>query len=191
MDRLIDKIVDSQLKSGVIQEEDIPVYRYGYLLLFEMLLNVVAGIILGVMLGQLAMTFIFWLAYIPLRSYAGGWHASTFFRCFIVSLLSLVMALLITDYSNLSVNQLTFGIDVVCMVLISAMAPVDTKGKPLDEKEKGRYKRITMVILIIHALVFVSVPGLRIMLLYVHVILWVALVVQLVINKIQGMKENS
>lgn len=190
MDRLIERIVEKQLKSGVISEEDIPVYRYGYLLLFEMLLNVIAGVIVGVVLGQLVMTFIFWLAYIPLRSYAGGWHASTFFRCFIVSLLSLAMALLITGYSNLPVNQLTFGIDVVCMVLISAMAPIDTKGKPLDEKEKGRYKRITMVILIIHALISVSVPELRIMLLYVHVILWVALVVQLIINKTQGIKEN-
>lgn len=190
MDRLIEKIVDKQLKNGVISEEDIPVYRYGYLLLFEMLLNIVAGLIVGIMLGQIGIVIAFWLAYIPLRSYAGGWHASTFFRCFMVSLLSLIGALIIVRMDVIDSSGITTCVDAICTALIIILSPIDTQEKPLKDIEKRRYKRITVIILVIHALVSILMVKLRIMLLYVHVVLCMALIVQLVINNTQGMRKR-
>ena len=78
------------------------------------------------------------ITYIPLRSYAGGFHAKTKFRCFIYSNLLVVLVLgLIKFLAGYTYFMLVAGIiGAGCIIFL---APVEDQNKPLDEKEVEVY----------------------------------------------------
>lgn len=72
-ERVSNKLVQSQ-KSNM-REDEVAIYQYGYYLLFEVALNMSLGLICGILLHAVNMVFLFWIIYIPIRKYCGGWHA--------------------------------------------------------------------------------------------------------------------
>lgn len=86
MQNLAQFTADRLADRGVIQEKDVPVYRYGLEAIYSSTLELVSILFLAVIVGNFWQTVAFFLAFIPLRVYAGGYHASTRLRCFLVSL---------------------------------------------------------------------------------------------------------
>ncbi len=80
------KIGDNLVRSNVIKEEDAEIYIYGINQIFVSVLNVSSALIIGLILGMFLESIIFMAAYIPLRSFAGGYHAKTPLRCYFTSL---------------------------------------------------------------------------------------------------------
>ncbi len=191
MHKLINKIVEKQLSDGAIEQKEISIYQYGYLLLFETMMNIVAGIVVGVLFQQLCAVILFWIGYIPLRSYAGGWHASTFFRCFLASNIGLIMAVIVIKNFDIPVNAVSILVDALSIFIIYMCAPVDTKSKPLDVEEKKKYKRMTLIILVTHIVVSILWCEIWEVLICVHVLLTIATITQYVMNKIEGKKETD
>lgn len=50
------------------------------------LINLISTIVIGVIAGNVFESIAFLVFYIPLRSYAGGYHASTPRRCYFISI---------------------------------------------------------------------------------------------------------
>lgn len=78
------------LQQGTSDNDKI-VYLYGLSAGITILENIVITLILGYIFGNLIQTMIFLLSYIPLRSYAGGYHAKTEQVCFIFSTLLIIV----------------------------------------------------------------------------------------------------
>lgn len=95
-ERVSNKLVQSQ-KSNM-REDEVAIYQYGYYLLFEVALNMSLGLICGILLHAVNMVFLFWIIYIPIRKYCGGWHASRDWVCTIISTIVLVIAILWSRY---------------------------------------------------------------------------------------------
>ena len=75
--RLAGKIVNNLVHSGVIKEEDAEIYIYGINQILVAILNLSSALIIGVICGAFFEVAVFMVAYIPLRSFAGGVHANT------------------------------------------------------------------------------------------------------------------
>lgn len=102
--------------------------------------------------------FVFTLIFVPLRSYAGGYHAETRLRCFIQSMLTLALALgtikILTIYRILFIPLSLIA--AALSVVIWRLSPVDTENKRLNKEERGIFRkkaRITLIIEIIAAVV--------------------------------------
>ena len=98
VDGFIDKIVDVQVEKGTILEQDIKIYKYGYLLLYELFLNIVIAVVIGLVTNRLGELLIFLLLYVPLRSFCGGWHADKLWKCTIYSNLMLILLCVTLSY---------------------------------------------------------------------------------------------
>ena len=94
IEKLTNHIVDCQIASGKIKEEEGSVYRYGYTLFFEKLINIAIALIICLITGKWLAVGLFLLAVIPFRSFAGGWHAKEFWQCAILSNLMIVIMLI-------------------------------------------------------------------------------------------------
>lgn len=71
---------------GVIKEQDIDKCRYGLEVFMSSSAEVLSILVLSLFPGNFAETCLFFAAFIPLRIYAGGYHADTRLRCYFVSL---------------------------------------------------------------------------------------------------------
>ena len=78
------KITQRLCEKGIISESDFDLYEYGFNMGITVLLNLISTIVIGVIVGKVFESIAFLVFYIPLRSYAGGYHASTPRRCYFI-----------------------------------------------------------------------------------------------------------
>ena len=72
-------ITDTLWNQGIIQEEDVNKCRYGLDIFISSVLEIVSILIIAAVIGNFFQTLLFFAAFIPLRVYAGGYHAANGF----------------------------------------------------------------------------------------------------------------
>ena len=126
-------------KNGIIESDKKIVVKWGIRNILDTIFNVLTFAIIGLLMKMPLETVIFTLGYIPLRSYAGGYHAKTPFRCWIVSNSILFSALMIVH----CMSDHPFVLLIFALMSITALVilmPVSDIHKPLDNNDKHRYK---------------------------------------------------
>lgn len=78
---LAEKIVRRLRDRQIISKENEELYKYGFNIGLTILINLLSSVLVGVFFGMIFESMIFLMGYIPLRSYAGGYHARTPLRC--------------------------------------------------------------------------------------------------------------
>lgn len=181
------KITDILEKQGIIQSNSREVYEYGLRQLFMSLLNIVTMLLIGAAMGMIFQTIIFTVSYIPLRSYAGGYHASSPKRCWAVSAIMLFGNLFFLRlfpkkfYVYLTILSLIAGIFIIFL------SPVDDANKQLDAKEISVYKLRTILTISIELtiLIFLFVKKIW-QIIIVFEAVWITMLIMLVVGKIKN-----
>lgn len=134
-------------------EEEQSIIEFGISILLSKLLNLVTEIIIGCLFSMLLETIIFLIAFSFLRSYAGGFHASSSSKCYVFSSTTMVVALLIIKYVDNFFANCIFVLLGTSLCLI--FAPVESKNKSLDIIEKSVYRKRTVLTLALILIVLV------------------------------------
>lgn len=93
------KIADRLEHCGIISKSNRTLYECGLRQMFATILNILTMLLIGFIMGLAVPAMIYTIAYIPLRVYAGGYHASTPQRCWAFSAIILWIALCIVKYT--------------------------------------------------------------------------------------------
>jgi len=148
---LSDKIISFFVINDIISDnEDKSIYTYGLELILSAFLNVFIVLIFSLIIGRFIETLVFFLAFIPIRTYAGGYHAKTHLGCFCILMLvySINLALLFFAPQSI-VNICIIGFSSCSFILVAAFAPIEDSNKPLNSIEKTKFKKISIVIVAI------------------------------------------
>ena len=70
--KIVETLINKQSQNEIITNEDEQIYRYGYILLCEVVLNLVIALIIGIVFLKTKEIMFFLCVYIPLRSFCGG-----------------------------------------------------------------------------------------------------------------------
>ncbi|MBR1822835.1 MAG: accessory gene regulator B family protein [Ruminococcus sp.] len=140
------KITEAMAVHGVISAERKTVCSWGMCHILDSLFNLAIFSVIGILCHMLPETAVFTVSYICLRVYAGGFHASTPVRCSVISDIVLIAAL--RDIRFAEQHTTAF---VVCsaaaVTVILILMPVADIRKPLDGRDRRRYRRKGAVIL--------------------------------------------
>lgn len=133
-------LADLMLRENIIQQEDKPIYIFGIKEIFSQICSGLGILVIGFIFGMMWQVVLFTVAYMTLRVYAGGYHAPTQFRCYILSFMMVVAALLLIDRMLLPDYVAIISIAIVggCIYILS---PSEHVNKPLSEGERKTYKR--------------------------------------------------
>lgn len=156
--KIVDALVNKQSQNYAMTDEDEKVYRYGYILLCEVILNFVIALIVGIVFSKIKMVFFFLGVYIPLRSFCGGWHADKIWKCTIISNVILLLQVYglenLINHLSIRMMLLIFFLNMICIFLI---APVETGMKKINYEEKLTYRRKIKLILALHLIVMLII----------------------------------
>lgn len=144
--RLAGKIGNDLVHSSVIKEEDAEIYIYGINQILVSVLNVSSALIIGLIFGVFFEITVFMAAYIPLRSFAGGYHAKTPLRCYIFSVIMLIVVSIGMKYLYMT-EWVYYVVLAAAASVVLILSPVEDRNKPLDETEHKVYKRRTVLIM--------------------------------------------
>ena len=145
LEKLSHKIGDDLVRSGVVKEEDAEVYIYGINQILAYVFNAFSSLIIGLIFGVIFEIIIFMAAYIPLRSFAGGYHAKTPLRCYVFSVITLIVVSIGLKYLHLA-DWVYYAVLVAATLVVLVLFPVEDRNKPLDEIEHRVYKKLTILI---------------------------------------------
>lgn len=173
--RLAGKIGNNLVHSGVIKEEDAEIYIYGINQILTYVLNVSSALIIGLIFDVFTEVAVFMAAYIPLRSFAGGYHAKTPLRCYVFSVIMLIVVSIGLKYLHLA-DWVYYAVLVAATLVVLVLSPVEDRNKPLDEIEQKVYKKRTMNIAAVEVMVclalkFVGYDNLFVAVVYSFVVL--------------------
>jgi accessory gene regulator B len=90
------------IDKGVVKEEERGIYEYGFQIALEVILSMVISILVANLLHMLLEGILFFIVFIPLRSYAGGFHLRQYIPCLILSCLTYTGVLLIVKFAEIS-----------------------------------------------------------------------------------------
>ena len=149
------KLCDHFIETGIIAPENKELYCYGMHQGTVILFNLLTALLIGVMLDSVPEVILYFAAYIPLRIYAGGYHAQTPRRCYFFSVILITAILLAIRFFPISQRICCFGM-VTAFILIFILAPIEDKNKPFTEKEQIFFKKQTIRLLFTETAIFTT-----------------------------------
>ncbi len=143
------EIISKKLvKEKIISAENKELYSYGIRNGLIMMMNLVTVVIIGIILNQVISGIVFMSLYMPLRTFAGGYHARTPERCYVFSVILIFAVLLAMKYVSVSSFICIISVN-ISYIIIALFAPVEDVNKRLDDTEKKVYKKRTVLVIII------------------------------------------
>jgi accessory gene regulator B len=160
MKNLAVKLSEYIIKKGMANEEERTIYEYGFQYALETGLSIFITSIIAIALHMLSEGLLFYLVFIPLRSYAGGLHLNTYWTCLSLSCLTFSIILLIVKFLELPYFIMLITILVFIIAILLLLFPVENENRSVDEEEKiyfqTRFKKILFIdiILVISFFIF-------------------------------------
>lgn len=150
---LTEHIVNSLLNEGTIKDEEIEIIQFGLESLEGNLLGIILTLIIGFCFNRFRDALLLWMLQFPLRKNAGGFHASTKMRCFLISLLMLFVSF--TFFTTFNCTFVLYGLSVLTTGwIIWILVPMGNPLKELDETEHEIYQIRSRSILTLEGIIF-------------------------------------
>lgn len=161
IDRLSKWVTAFLIRERSISEENAEIYQYGVEITLSSIFNIVLIMLVSIFAKSIPSGMIFLILFITLRQFSGGYHATTYFRCNTIFLLTYVFVLLMSRYVVISfwANCIFVLLGIMGLLLF---APVPNVHKPLTRDACKRHKRNAIVIYVLFSLIelllFEAVP---------------------------------
>jgi accessory gene regulator B len=144
-----ESLTSKLVKKEIIREEEFDLYRFGFDCFGMKAIHIISYFILGLCFHKLFEIIIFLIAFIPLRIYAGGYHAKTPVKCYFISccaIASIIYLLYIIPGIFMKYDYIGA---IIASLILFMVVPVEASNKQLDEREKYIYKKRAEIIILI------------------------------------------
>lgn len=163
MNILVMRTTDFLVSCGAIKQEDISIYQYGLEVLYLSMLEVMSILLLAVWVGNFFETLLYFAVFIPMRLFAGGYHANTRLGCFFVSLGVYGAFSMVVAFATISYLWLVLLV-MVALVIIWRYAPIVHKNHNVSCEAFVRARNISrnlamidLLIILVSGYIFIQV----------------------------------
>lgn len=145
------KVAMRLLGNQCILNDEIDIVSYGLFTIISKIMYGIISLILGVLFGCWLESIFFYICFLFVKKYTGGFHAKTEIRCFFISTLSILLSIstIFVSKNSFSLTVTIFVLSIVFSIAIALLAPVPSKERMLDENECRRYRKVATMRVII------------------------------------------
>lgn len=132
-----------------LNEEKIELYGFAIYIVISSLLHIGTLLVIGYLFGMVVESVIFYVSFIAIRKFAGGYHARTPLKCYFFSIVTIIIALFLLKIIKIfpieNVNCFFCILSVISLVIICVLSPLDNENKNIDCKDKIILKKISIL----------------------------------------------
>lgn len=146
-----EKLTNQLLRNKIIDPAMQEIYQYGLELTLSTLLTTSSIMLAACLLDSFAYGLLYFAVSIPLRMTAGGYHASTYSRCFLISNGAYLAVSCITRFLSHYVLPYPFWLALLCgsVYYILANCPVRNPHHPVSDSVLRKNRQIAILFLCI------------------------------------------
>lgn len=156
---LSDKIISSAVYRGYINHGQYEEYAYAMNLFLNALITDITIIAFGIGMHMVKECIIFWLIYMILRKYCGGYHFSTSIKCYLSSCVMCPVVLTLIRFVPYHLLYWSLTVAVSSIILL-VLSPVAATNKPLDKKEVEVFGKIARTLIIFVLIMYIITASL-------------------------------
>ena len=149
MKGIIRYITNNLVNGGIISPSEYDIYFFG---LYEgslFIFNLIMTLIIATIIGSLQDGILFLIFFFPIRRLAGGFHAETRKKCWIISMLIVSGAMIgIKMLSNIQ-DIWKMAIIILSSFEVIRLSPVTNLRKPLSQIEVRQYRKKLIIIIVV------------------------------------------
>ncbi|MGF7019122.1 accessory gene regulator B [Lachnospiraceae bacterium PF1-21] len=188
---MLEKVILNKmiLHEVILVDEDIALYKYGISTLVMLILNILTAVFIGLIVGEMPLLIIFFVTFIPLRSFAGGLHLKSKVQCYILSNTVIMLVLILNNIlSKHFFEILIIGIFSLLYLWVvpvygSRVRPICVQEKVIFTKKKR--KVIIANIMLLISSVFIMKSEISVVLCSSYVLTSLLVVLERIANKIK------
>ena len=151
------KMAEYIMKKANISQRKKAVFVYGWELTLSTAASILSIIFFSILLNAVYSSFVFLFIFMGIRFFSGGYHAKTYFHCFLLTNFVYILSFLFSKHILILMSwtvkaMLLFG----SAIIIVALAPIRHKKHPLTEQIYQKNARIARIITVLITLVAIS-----------------------------------
>lgn len=132
-------LTDYVIHKGMVNEEDRDMYEYGFIITMEVGLFAFFCLLITLHLHMFIGGILFFIIFVPLRSYAGGLHLEKYYSCLILSCITFSGILIMAKHIQISM-WVSFVTLFVLIILVYMLYPVENVNRKVDREENQYFK---------------------------------------------------
>lgn len=145
-------LADYVIQKGTVKEDEREMYEYGFQIAIEAALCVVTCLGISLILHTIPEGILFFVIFVPLRSYAGGLHLNNYWSCFSLSCLTFFAIMISGKYLMISI-YLALVIVLFLELAVYKMYPVENINRVVDIDEDKQFKKRLQLFLLIDGII--------------------------------------
>lgn len=142
---MIKRILGWLYTQGYVNESNDKIIELGLQRIKSTFASIAFSAIVSWLMGDVIVGLLFELIYIPIRIYAGGYHASSKRRCECLSYGSLLLCMILIFYVPMKM-EIIHVLLVFSGGIILLQSPIESSNKRLNSVEKKVYRRKSNVL---------------------------------------------
>ena len=141
---------------GIISEDDYEIYKYGFELLIALLSTTFAIVLISVFINKFVETILYLVGFFSVRVICGGYHAKHHYSCFITTISSYLLFLLlnICFFSKPYLSFTTGVMTIISSISIIAFAPVEHPDNPMTDYRKSRNRSFSLLLTFVICIIY-------------------------------------
>ena len=155
IDSISNQISQTLFETNAISQKEIPIYNYCLSYFLENVMYCIYILFIAFVSGQILNGLLVIITFLPLKFFAGGYHAKTQRQCYLFSY-GIVPCVLFSSSHLCNTFTITWIVlYTVCSILMVCLAPIDTPNKRIAKDKKKQLKKSTFYYMIF--LTFLSI----------------------------------
>lgn len=147
---LSNKIAEWLMRSSETGENEKIVVAFGIEIFLMKTIHLFVSLLIGIFFGKAIDMLTFYLFFVFLRTYTGGYHAKSDVICFMNSCIMTILTLVFWSCAPSEAYSLIIVIFLMLsIIVIFALSPVADKNKPLDNTERKVYRKKSLFIMLL------------------------------------------
>ena len=140
MDKAAKILANYVIQKGTVKEDEREIYEYGFTIVMETVLCIIVCFAISLALHTFFEGLLFFVIFVPLRSYSGGLHLDNYWSCFSLSCLTFFIIMLLGKYFDCSIYvELIFFF--LSEVIVFNLYPVENINRAIDADEDKQFKK--------------------------------------------------
>lgn len=137
---IAEKLTDYVIQNGNIKDEERSIYVYGFQVALEQTVCYVICFLGAIFLKAIPEGIIFFIVFVPLRSYAGGLHLNRYWSCLLLSCITFFSIITLSKYLWFPAY-----LEMICLIfleiVILKLYPVENINRNVDIYENAQFKK--------------------------------------------------
>lgn len=155
IETLAKKITAKFINNNIIKSDEREIYNYCFEATIVVILSYLSLLVLSIIFKEFFSSIIFILSFLIFRKTCGGYHASNYFKCSIMSLSSYLFLIFtikkLSEVYSISTLLLLGGLSIIIL-----LPPIEDTNKPFTKKQYKIFKLISKSLAALFIILFVS-----------------------------------